>query len=312
MPGWLPSLNALRAFEAVARHRSFQKAADELHVTSPAIQQLVRGLEEGVGRPLVVRHGRSVAITSAGATAAPHLREGFELIALGVSRMRTHSPQQGLRVSVEPSFASSWLIGRLKTFQERYPDIDVLIDASERLVDLHRGEAEIAIRYAKAIGDDYLSWRLFDDETVAVCSPAILPGPVKRITFADLEAHTLIHFERARLQPDWETWLKAFGAKLIRGGRSLRFTDYNMVLQAAIAGQGIALASRPLIQGAIETGLLIAPFGDGLRSGFGYNLITTLEMAERREAKVFVDWMENQARSAGSTPQGAACNKYDL
>ncbi|MFN7089429.1 MAG: LysR substrate-binding domain-containing protein [Allorhizobium sp.] len=296
---WLPSLNALRAFEAVARHLSFQKAADELHVTSPAVQQLVRGLEDGIGCPLIVRHGRSVAISSAGAAAAPHLREGFERIALGVSRMRTH-PQHELKVSVEPSFASSWLISRLMTFQERYPDIHILIDASERLVDLHRGEADIAIRYAKVIGDGYLSWRLFDDETVAVCSPAILSGSVKRMTFADLQVHTLIHFERARLQPDWETWLTAFGAKLPRGGPSLRFTDYNMAQQAALAGQGIALASRPLVQEAIRAGLLIAPFGNGLRNGYGYNLVTTPDVIERHEAKAFVNWIESQARSSCS------------
>jgi len=294
---WLPSLNALRAFEAVARHSSFQKAAAELHVTSPAIQQLVRGLEESLGRSLVVRQGRSVMLTDAGEAAAPHLQEGFGLIALGVSRIRSHVSQRGIRVSVEPSFAAAWLIGRLKSFQERHPEIDVLIDATERLADLHRGEADIAIRYGVAAGGDYLSWRLFDDETLAVCSPAILPATAERMTYDDLKSFTLIHFERSNMQPSWESWRKAVGAMPIQGGRSLRFTDYNMALQAAIGGQGIALASRPLIQEALEAGLLVAPFGNGLRNGCGYNLIATPDVAERSEAKAFIEWMESEVCS---------------
>lgn len=304
---WLPSLNALRAFEAVARHGSFQKAAIELHVSSPAVQQLVRGLEEAVGRPLIVRNGRTVGVTDAGSLGVTHLKDGFRQLAQGVALIRSHQAPQQLRVSVEPSFAAGWLIGRLTSFHDAHPAINVLMDTSERLVDLVAGEADVAIRYGRAVQDGLVRQELFLDETIAVCSSKMTAQPR---TVDDLRRHTLIHFDRPRtMQLGWDGWLEAFGAQPVRTERNLRFTDYNMMLQAAIAGPGIALASRPIVQGALDAGLLVALFGRGLNIGMTYSLVMLPEVADRPTVMAFANWLKDEVRPAqpADTMQSASC-----
>lgn len=298
-PSWLPSLNALRAFEAVARLASFQKAANELHVSSPAVQQLVRNLEEAVKQPLILRRGRSIVVSEPGTVAAEYLRDGFERIAQGVARMRSQTSSRQLRVSVEPSFASAWLIGRLANFRSHNPAIDVLMDTSERLVDLTADEADLAIRYGKTPPNG-LMWReLFADETIAVCSPTIPRRPLK---IADLGLQTLIHFERATtMQPNWRTWLEELGVEPFTVERNLRYTDYNMMLQSTIAGHGIALVSKPLVQGAIDAGILVVLFERSVKLGFSYNIVATSDKVKRPDASAFMRWVEDEARTSPTT-----------
>lgn len=288
-PRWLPSLNALRAFEVVARHGSFQKAADELHVSSPAVQQLVRGLEETLGQTLVARSGRSIGVTEAGLLGVESLHAGFREITKAVAFIRAYSATRQLRVSVEPSFAAGWLIRRLSSFHAQHPSINVLIDTSERVVDLAAGEADVALRYGATTVDCLVRHELFKDETIAVCSPRV-PNPPR--TISDLRSHALIHFERSEtLQPGWDAWLKASGSRPIRAERNLRFTDYNMMIQAAIAGHGVALASRPIAQETIEAGMLIQVFDEGVELGMSYMVLATPPVAARPDAAAFIEWI---------------------
>lgn len=305
-PSWMPSLNALRALDAVARHSSFQKAADELHVSSPAVQQLVRLLEEAVGQPLVISRNRKLSLSEAAASASPLLRAGFENIASAVGEMRSYARPKGIKVSVEPSFAAGWLLYRLNDFQLLHPDIDVFIEASLRLADLDR-DADIAIRYKTAENGHYVSQQLFEDETIAVCAPALLStvGNALSSSRDKSPALPLIHFESPRrigLQPDWKSWLASAQIQMDIPPKGLRFSDYNMVLQSAIAGQGLALASRPLVQDSIKSGLLADALTKGVKNGFGYYVMTTRVAEARPEVDAFIKWLVDVVKACNSPP----------
>lgn len=296
---WLPSLNALRALEAVARHMSFQKAADELHVTAPAIQQLVRGLETTLAHSLVVRKGRTVTVSKVASVAIPYLREGFDQLSRGVRKIREQSGHDQIIVTVEPSFASSWLIGRLSKFYEANPNVDILIDASTKLFDLERSEAHVAIRYClEPRPTNLIAHCLFHDQTIAVCSPKLIPRDQTKIEIGNLKLFPLIHFEcdqKNRRQPNWEQWMISVGHTFMEGEHNIRFTDYNSVLQSAIAGHGIALASKPLVQEAIDLSLLVNPLDLQLHNSFGYYVLCTPDSFHRREVQLFVEWMQDEA-----------------
>ena len=307
MTDWLPSLNALRAFEAVSRHLSYRDAAEELSVTPAAVKQLVRKLEEALGAPLVRRRGRGIALTGAGVAGLADLHDGFGRIAGAVEKMRRVERRGSLTVSVEPSFAAAWLVPRLDAFKRRHPDIDVLIDASVRIVDLERGAADLGIRYGVKPDRAQVVHRLFDDETLAVCSPALAEGPPPLRNLSDLAHVTLIHmtFTDMTSMPvsmhwfDWRTWFAEVGAGEIEPGRTLRFNDYNLAVQAAIAGQGVVLGSWPILRDAIEANLLVSPFGARARTDVGYDLVMTGDAMARPEVAAFVEWILGEIEKDG-------------
>ena len=293
----MPSLNALRAFDAVARLGSYQKAADELAVSSPAVQQLVRSLEEALDRQLIVSTKRKLSISEAGMKAVPYIQRGFEQLSAGVEAIRTHGIPSEIRLSVEPSFAAMWLLPRIGTFQRLSPGIEVFIDASEKLVDLARRETDIAIRYRAPNRDEFVSTRLLDDETIAVCSPRLLAG--QDVIEDRLASIPLIHFDRnggITLQLAWTEWLKAVGIDRAPSAPGLRFSSYNMVIQSAIAGHGIALASRPLVQDSIDVGLLADATSRSVGTDRGYDVMTTAYDSTRPEVRVFIEWLLGQVR----------------
>jgi LysR family transcriptional regulator, glycine cleavage system transcriptional activator len=177
MLDWLPSLNALRAFEAVSRHLNYVHAASELRVTPAAVKQLVAKLEEAVGHRLVQRNGRGLALTAAGRAGGDGLAAGFGQLSRAVERMRKHTDRQRLIVSVEPSFATAWLVPRLERFRREHTEIDVLIDSSLKIVDLEHGDADAAIRFGAKPDPRLQSHRLFEERLCAFCSPALVSGP---------------------------------------------------------------------------------------------------------------------------------------
>jgi LysR family glycine cleavage system transcriptional activator len=298
MTDWLPSLNALRAFDAVSRHLSYRKAAEELSVTPAAVKQLVQGLERSLDRALVKRQGRGLALTETGMAGLADLHLAFEQLHRAVTKMRRVERRQSLTISVEPSFAGSWLMKRLQGFKALYPDIDVLIDASLRLVDLAREEADIGIRYGAKPPSGHIAHRLFDEEIVPVCAPGLAAGPPPMKTLADLRQATLIEFEMTPWPSSWlkwDAWLSTFGAEDFDSDRRIRFNDYTVALQAAIAGQGFVLGSRPIVQDALDAGLLVAPFAESVRIQEGYEVVATEEALARPEVAAFVAWIKAAA-----------------
>lgn len=298
MNEWLPSLNALRAFEAVSRHLSYRKAAEELSVTPAAVKQLVQGLERSLDRTLLKRQGRGIALTEIGMAGLADLRDGFDHVHRSVAKMRRFERRQSLTITVEPSFAGSWLMKRLQGFKAQFPDINVLIDASLRVVDLARDEADIGIRYGVKPMAGQVAHRLFDEEIVPVCSPGLAAGPPPIETVEDLGRATLIEFEMTPWPAswlDWEAWLRAVGAGDMGSHRQLTFNDYTVALQAAIAGQGIVLGSRPIVQDALDAGLLVMPCAESVKVREGYEVVATEAALERPEVAAFVEWIRTAA-----------------
>jgi LysR family transcriptional regulator, glycine cleavage system transcriptional activator len=300
----LPSLNALRAFESAARHLNYRRASEELHVSPGAVKQLVAKLEESLGQRLLVRQGRSLALTPAGAAGLRQLSPAFAEIAAAVEAMRPGTLRRRLILSVEPSFATAWLVPRLEDFRRRHPGIDVLVDTALQLVDLERGDADVAIRFWKGGDPDLLAHRLVAEELSAYCSPALVQGENAITRLEDLERVTLLHWDLAGLPwaggtrrwVGWAPWLHRLGAGHIRPGEGLRFSDYNLAIQAAIGGQGVMLGSLPLFRDLVDAGLLVRPFAESVATDLGYDLVTTARAATRPEVAAFSDWITAIAR----------------
>lgn len=309
MNDWLPSLNALRAFEAVCRHLNYAHASEELRVTPAAVKQLVRKLEDTLGTRLVERSGRGLALTAAGRSGFDGLSSGFTQIGNAVSRMRSHTTRQSLIVSVEPSFATAWLVPRLERFRLNHADVDVLIESSLRLVDLDQGPADIAVRFgATQYGDSLVTSRLFDEQLCVFCSPSLKAGRRKLAHLDDLKHVTLLHWDLSDLTwasatkkwMGWQPWLAMVGAKYIDHRSGVRFSDYNLAVQAAIAGQGVVLGSLPVLGDLVKAGLLVCPFAERVDTDIGYDIIATERALERSEVRSFMDWIIVEARAENS------------
>ncbi|WP_187393998.1 LysR substrate-binding domain-containing protein [Oceaniovalibus sp. ACAM 378] len=308
MTDWMPSLNALRAFEATARHLSFVRAADELRVTPSAVKQLVRKLESALNTPLIERHGSGLRLTTAGHAGLHDIGQGFDQIARGVSQIRTHDDRKRLIISVEPSFATAWLVPRLDRFRSAFPEVDVLIDSSLALVDLHRGAADVAIRFGSEPEDGLVAQRLFDEALCAFCAPSLTQGEGAIRSLEDLDRVPLIHWDLAGLDwakatrawMGWELWLSRLGVGHIDSSRGIKFRDYNLAVQAAIAGQGVVLGSLPVMQDFVASGLLVRPFREKVETDIGYDLTATTAAIERPEVRDFIVWVTGETNQTKS------------
>lgn len=306
MSDWLPSLNALKAFEAVSRHLNYVRAAEELRVTPAAVKQLVGKLEQALGTQLVKRSGRGLELTSSGQSGCKLLASGFTHIRDAVDMMRTPDTRKRLIVSVEPSFATAWLVPKLDGFRESNGEVDVLIDSSLKIVDLENGAADIAVRFGLTPRDSLVSHRLFDEQLCAFCSPSLASGPRKLNVIDDLRHVTLLHWDLSELSwahatkrwMGWQPWLAEVGADQIGSATGIRFSDYNLAVQAAIAGQGVVLGSLPVLHNLVEANLLVCPFPDRVMTDIGYDLVTTDRALQRTEVQAFVDWIIAEATAS--------------
>ncbi|MBM3585632.1 MAG: transcriptional regulator GcvA [Alphaproteobacteria bacterium] len=289
----LPPLNALRAFEAAGRHLSFTKAAAELHVTHAAISHQVRALEEHLGVPLFRRLTRAVKLTEAGRHLLPVLSDSLDAMAVAVRRVGGEGETGNLTVSLTPAFAARWLVPRLGGFQEAHPDIDVRLAPSVALVDFARDDVDLAIRYGRGAWSGVKSELLVTLDTVPVCSPALLDGARPLREPADLRNHVLLHDD---VGENWRRWLVAVGVEGVDPSRGPKFGDENLMIQAAIQGQGVAVSESAIVAADIAAGRLVKPFDISLPSGAGYYLVYPAVAAGRRAVKTFRDWILAEAR----------------
>lgn len=307
----LPPLNALRAFEAAARHLSFSKAAEELHVTPAAISHQISALESFYGVQLFRRLTRALLLTEAGQSALPALREGFDRLAEGAERLRAHQKGGPLTVSVAPSFAAKWLVPRLHRFQQAHPDIELRIDANDYVVDFARDNVDVGLRYGRGNYPGLRVDRLLAEEVSPVCSPRLMQGPHPLRTPDDLRHHVLLHVDwkvMSEAAPSWRMWLLAAGVRDVDGSRGPRFTLESMAMQAAIEGQGVALTSLVLAADDIRAGRLIRPFHiavDGMDS-FAYFVVAPEWKAEQPKVKAFRQWVIAEAQRDRPVAQAAA------
>lgn len=303
MTNQLPSLNSLRAFEVVARHLNYHSAAAELNVTAAAVKQLVSKLEHAIGTKLLKRSGHGLVLTLAGKQSCEDLSTAMEKLHSSVAKMRNQDQRQQLIVTVETSFATAWLVPRLVQFRTRFPQISVLIDSSQQIEDLSAGKVDIAIRYGVESSKEYFVHRLFDDQIFPACSPRLAKGPPKLRALEDLETVPLIHWDMSQLEWasetrrwfQWEKWLAHVGAGDISAEGGLYFNDYGLAVQASIAGQGMILASWPILKEAIESDLLTRPFKERVVTDIGYDLVTTRQARLRPEVRAFAEWIIDTA-----------------
>jgi LysR family glycine cleavage system transcriptional activator len=295
----LPGLPAMRVFEAAARHLSFTRAASELGVTPAAVSNQIRVLEDQLGRRLFTRTSRAMQLTSHGEVLLGGVTEAFAILSRTVQQITTVQRPR-LSITTSPSFAAKWLVPRLAGFQRANPEIDVSVDVSDRVIELGGQGAQVAIRFGGGTYPGMTSDRLFDEFLFPVCSPRLLDGPHPLLTPDDLRHHTLIHLDwRARgdTWPDWRMWLLAAEAKGVDPDRGLHLSQTDLVIQAAIAGQGIALGNTSLVGDDLASGRLVQPFDLSLKapSVFAYHLVIPTAMLDQLIVAAFRQWMLAEA-----------------
>lgn len=262
MPGNLPSLNGLKAFDAAARHLSFRLAAEELGVTQGAVAQHVRGLEAELGVKLFERLPKALALTGEGRSYIADVSRAFELISNATANLKPQPVK--LTVSTTPTFASKWLIPRLPDFTERHPGVDLHILATDRISNFQADGVDLAIRYGKPpFGPGLAAELLFEQEIVAVCSPHLVPEGQEPENTEALARYTLLH--------DTHNFWPEFIDKYLGGGeqawfKGISFSHTSHAIEAAIAGQGIALATRSFVSLDIQQGRLSQVFDQSLHA----------------------------------------------
>lgn len=284
-------LNALRAFEAAARHLSFAKAADELSVTPAAVSHQVRKLEDYLGIQLFRRLPRGLLLNDEGQIFAADLADVFVSLNKVVERTMSAPAQSELTISVAPMFAIKWLVPRLQGFADTYPDIDVRMSSSIDVVDFQRSGFDAAIRLGRGQYPGLVAERLFDETLTPMCSPRLLEGLVSP---DDLRDRVLLHDDSMAFHPDaptWETWLEAAGAGQIDPSRGPRFSQPEHTLQAAIDGIGVVLGWRNLAAADLAAGRLVEPFQLSLSLDFSFYLVYPEIYADRRKIMKFRSWL---------------------
>lgn len=296
----LPPLTSLRAFVATARHLNFIGAAEELHVTSAAVGQQIRLLEDYLGRPLFNRARGQLQLTPAGLALMPGLTEAFDTVLAAMAQFATGDHELPIRVSVAPSFASKWLIPRLDALRRAAPGLQILVDASTRLADLNAGDADCVIRYGSGAYPGLVVDHLFSEAVLPVCSPdfadlhSLWEGPQM------IEGVPLLHEDGAEHDlscPDWNAWLRAEGLPYRISQDHFRLTQSSLVLDAALAGQGLGLGKIRLAEADIRSGRLVSPFGNLQPVNFSYFFATTAHKGRLMRVELFRNWLLAEARA---------------
>lgn len=307
----IPPLNGLRAFEATARHLSFTKAAEELHVTPAAVSQQVKALEDYVGTPLFRRLTRALRLTEAGQAVLPVLTEGFDKLAEADRILREREDEHLLTVSVAPSFGAKWLVPRLDRFHRAYPEYDIRIDATDRRVDFKEENVDIALRYGRGHYPGLVSECLLPEFAIPVCSPALADGEPPIRTPEDLRHHTLLHVQwmmEDEAAPNWRMWLRAAGVDNVPTDRGPRFSLETMAVQAAIEGQGVALVSAALVADDLAKGRLVRPFPDAVNQAtqFCYYVVYPEAYLDHPKVAAFRAWVMEEIRDGNEELEASA------
>jgi DNA-binding transcriptional LysR family regulator len=290
----LPPLKALPAFEEAARLLSFSAAARELNLTHGAISRQMKALETHLGVRLFRRLSRRLELTEAGAAFLPATRSALDGLEASAARLSAAARQGPLVIACLPTFMMRWLIPRLYDFNARHPSVDVRLSASSGPVDFARQGVDVAIRIGAPPWPEGIAAHAFMNEEIGpVCSPALLKRRRLQRT-GDLGHHALLHTET---RPDaWSDWLARSGTENIDASRGQRFEHFYFLLEAAVAGLGVAVAPRPLVMEDLRLGRLVAPFGF-VKSGRRYCLVHPAELAQANKVRTFRRWIEKAARA---------------
>jgi DNA-binding transcriptional LysR family regulator len=299
-PSRLPPLDLLVSFDAAARHLSFTKAGAERFLTQSAISRQIKALEDDLGVVLFRRRHRALDLTEDGRRLREAVRGALDGLRGTMEQIRAPSRREVLALTTTPGLASLWLIPRLEAFISEHPGIDVRIDASLAKRNLLNDGFDLAIRYASV--DSRLGTPLFHETVQPVCAPALARNRARPLkTPADLRHHTLLDVE-VQMGPEvlleWDLWAKAMGLGTLDAARKVTLTGYDAAIAAAVAGQGVALGRRPLIDALLKRRQLVAPFGDALSSRRAYYLVIEPRAADRPAVRALASWLIEQAGNA--------------
>jgi LysR family transcriptional regulator, glycine cleavage system transcriptional activator len=287
----LPPLNALRAFEAIARHLSFAKAADELHVTPAALSHQIRGLEDEVG-PLFHRRTRAIELTDAGRLIYPGLHAGFESVRGAMAQLDRDRSGNILVISATVGLSAKWLMPRLWRFLRAHPDVDARVSASMKLADFASEGVDVAIRLTKQLQPDLHVEKLFQDSVLPVCSPQLVEQGLR--SAADLARFALIHYDvptSMHAPPLWADWFAVAGLQGADATRGLKVNVADHALDAAVAGAGVSLSFKLIASDDVHSGRLVTPFGPELPLASGYHFVCPKGHETRPKVRAFRDWL---------------------
>ncbi len=306
MSNRLPALNGLRAFEVSARYLSFSKAAEELHVTPAAISQQVRSLEQQLGVALFHRRVRALELTEAGKAALPHLSDGFARLQSGVDAMQLTREVDYLTVSVAPSMGARWLVPRLDRLHKAHPEIEIRIDAKDDLANFTNDGVDVGIRYGLGNYHPHIAERMLAANAFPVSSPALLKDGALNCP-NDLANVTLLHStwdDKSESVPGWRMWLKAAGAIAVDPEPGPRLGSDNMLVEAALAGQGVALISDAMISRELENGDLVRLFppAEFEETDFCYFLVYPERHRSTPKVMAFRNWIFKEIANDESSP----------
>ena len=288
----LPPLNALRAFEAIARHLSFAKAADELHVTPAALSHQIRALESQLGLELFHRRTRSIELTDAGRLIYPGLHAGFESVRNALRQLNRARDANVLVISATPGLVAKWLMPRLWRFLHANPEIDARVSATLKVADFTAEGVDVAIRLSKRIAVDLHDEILFEDSMLPVCSPSLVEQGLR--SPADLPRFPLIHYEfltSMHAPPGWADWFAAAGLTTADATRGLKVNVADHALDAAVAGAGVSLSHKLIASDDVHSGRLVTPFGPELPLPSGYHFVCLKGQETRPSVRAFHDWL---------------------
>lgn len=284
----LPPLVSLRVFESVARHLSFTKAADDLHVTQAAVSHQVKNLEEWLATPLFLRLNRSIKLTKEGEAFAAALTSAFNEIADATEAIVKNTGAQAINIATFDSIAANWLAPRIKNFQARFPDMAIKIITHNAYSDFADGDIDVEIRYGDGDWPNLHVVKIADEDIFPVCSPKLVGRRKRPLKVADLAEYGLIHDEMVM---EWTDWIEAAGGSTDKVGKGLHYNHSHIVIRAAIAGEGMALGRSLLVADEIKAGRLVAPFEFRMPSRYAYHLVRPKEHTDKAWAKAFEEWL---------------------
>jgi len=302
----VPSLDLLRGFEAAARHLNFTRAADELFITQSAVSRQIKTLEQRLGVTLFLRQPKRLRLTQQGEHLYRAVSSALRQVNDAMEGLTRRTGPSVVTVTSTLAFCALWLVPRLSSFQKSFPEVEVRVAASDRILNLDRERIDLSIRYCPpSVAPKGAEW-LFDEELQPVCSPALLDAPGRPLSMpGDLRHHVLLHLD----DPDnpnpwlsWSRWLENAGVPRLRPVGSLAFNYYDQVVRATLAGQGVALGRSPLVQDLLQDGSLVNPLVARAITDRGYCVVQAASATGRPEVGWFAHWIRAQAQPRTPRP----------
>jgi len=288
MPRRLPPLNSLKSFEAAGRLLSFTRAANELSVTQAAVSHQIKVIEDFLGLSLFIRYPRKLALTEQGRLLLPEVIEAFDKVSNAIGAISQESSSKMISVRLAPSFAAKWLSPRLKYFWLQHPEIDLCLYHAHPAVEFDREQIDIAVTYGKGDWPGVVADPILSLDFYPVCTPAFMSNDRPLSNIDNLRYYSLLHDANYEC---WADWLKLAGLQEINANKGTIIDDTNVLIQAAVDGQGVALGSSTFVQDLLDSGRLIKPFDITLVNEFAYYVVCPEAHLKNPSVQAFKDWL---------------------